>query len=142
MRSGLNLTRRRLLFALSLSFTGLLYSTRGMASLPEKPKYKAIANGLISIFSHKESLRLIGQEYIKQIPGKESELALVTSILDGKSGAVFQDSMLLDKKELKKFIQLKVQGDFNNARTVSVEGWVLSKTEADLSALAYLGSVK
>jgi len=138
MKNRFLCTRRKFLLASLLSVSAPLYSSNAFASLSAESKYKDVTNGLISAFSNKKSLKHIGREYIKQLPASSSTSELVESILYSSSETVFHDSMLLNKKVLRKFIQDKVKEDFKQGRTISVQGWVLSQTEARLCGLAYL----
>jgi hypothetical protein len=81
----------------------------------------ASANTLISVFSWLPSARAIGAAYLRAHPADTATLAL-------------QLPAGLTRREL----QFVIRDDFAHERIVTVDGWMLSVTEARLCALAHL----
>ncbi len=80
---------------------------------------------LLSLIWDDEMIKKIGSTYRENFPGERKERVLVKALFD--STQQFADKLL----EL-------TRADFAEGRTVTVDGWVLSKTEARQCALYHI----
>lgn len=88
-------------------------------------KVIAIPGSLLLIMDA-PSIALIGQQYLAQLPGENSERKLVKRIMDGVEEQ--QDT-------LNRELEAKIATEFKAGNTVIVDGWILSVTEARQCAL-------
>jgi len=109
------ITRRGAMRALSACF---LLPTRG--TVPVATEIRSV----VSLFSNLRSARAIGAAYLRSYPADR----LDTSIFP----------IGLSPTERRSTIAAQVRDDFASSRVVSVDGWMLARTEAQLCALAYL----
>jgi hypothetical protein len=84
--------------------------------------------------NNKHSAKVIGREYLTQIPDEASVEKLVALIC--KKDESYSGLLQADDASLRKMIQDRQRGDFANGRTVRIKGWILSQTEVRLYALA------
>jgi len=70
----------------------------------------------------------IGTTYRKQMPDEVGETQLVSLLLTDGTGKSISPST--DKSSLGSWLEQKIGNDFKTGRTVIVNGWVLSVTEA------------
>ena len=91
---------------------------------------------LLGIVRDTEGARLIGREYLKVNPEESNPDKLVA--LMTHTGP-FAPGTLVDAREARNFLQQRIREDFRFRRTVELQGWVLSRTEARLCSLAALG---
>lgn len=76
----------------------------------------------LSLIWEDHEIQAIGKEYIKQTPDEQRVRTLVNLLSDGSSGI-----SALENKTIE---------DFKAGKTVMVDGWILSATEARQCALA------
>lgn len=92
-----------------------------------------VVEALLAVLSSREGARAIGALYLEAVPGEASAGQLVHLIAGSAHGAHMTPSaaqtMLLDA----------VRRDFERFETIELDGWVVSRTEARLCALAALG---
>jgi hypothetical protein len=81
----------------------------------------------------KETLVDIGKHYLALAPQEKDEDDLVAKLFDG--GKLDTSS---DEKRITSFLSERVTSDFREGKTVMVNGWILSLTEARQCALFYL----
>ncbi len=102
-----------------------------------RPELPPQVLGFVKMLRRTESARIVGREYLRQFPqvtpvsivAEFVELASSHRIVAG--GPRGQDSSELCREVFRRR-QLR---DFEEGRTVTLQGWVLSKTEAHLCAL-------
>jgi uncharacterized membrane protein len=75
---------------------------------------------------------VIGQEYLKKFP-KEKDPEILNSLIFDRPDEAYNS-----KNDLHRFILEKVKKDFQEDRIVKIRGWILSRTESRLCALAGL----
>jgi hypothetical protein len=80
-----------------------------------------------------KSIRAIGTSYKQQMPAEKEDRKLVHLILRDTKGHAIPEST--ESNKLEDLIAQKIQHDFEHGRTVVVNGWVLSQTEARQCAL-------
>ncbi len=91
---------------------------------------------LLAVFRRRRSAVIIGRECLRQHPQEADPRHLLNLI-----GAGLEDRSAGDKDDhrvLAHWLQDRFREDFNEGRSIRVEGWVLSQTEARLCALAAL----
>jgi hypothetical protein len=81
---------------------------------------------LLSQIMDEKTIMGMGAKYREQFPEESSERVLARTLF-GDSDNLSQDKL-----------EAMVRADFSEGRTVVIEGWVLSKTEARQCALHYL----
>jgi len=95
------------------------------------------ATRLARLFPRGQSAHRIGRLYLRQAPSEDDAPALVHLIVASLS--VPLDALhRLDDGAMRELIERRVRQDFADGRTASVDGWVLSVTEARLCAVAAL----
>ncbi len=89
---------------------------------------EARAEKLAKIFTNRNSAAEVGRYYLDATPVRPDLSELVQSLSSPKKGDILSH------------LRLKIREDFATSRTVSVDGWCLSRTEADLCAVAALAA--
>jgi hypothetical protein len=87
----------------------------------------------LSIINDVPALKKIGNSYLKKFPLENQEFTLVDLLLtdtNGKNISSTSDSLVLQQA-----LEEKIKKDFENGKTVVLQGWVLSITEARQCAL-------
>jgi len=90
---------------------------------------------LANFFVNKDSACAVGNEYLKIYP-EEADPHLLVDLICKKNLQNVSDINRTDSRIIKEILIKKHLKDLENGRTVIVSGWVLSKTEAKLCALA------
>lgn len=90
---------------------------------------------LCNFFFNRSSAVAVGKEYLKNKPHEANKKILLDIILKSLN---IRPSGLNGSDELRNIIKRKVINDFNEDEIVYISGWMLSKTEARLSALTVL----
>ena len=129
MKQGLNKIRRQLLITL-----GALPITSWMkSSWSAKSQDLELAHSLTYVLTDLSSAQFIGALYIEAIPeeGNLKQLLNCVRHTDPELITHAQNNPTSLYKRIK-FLQFN---DFNEEHVVSIDGWVLSKTEARLCAL-------
>jgi len=138
MSAGLRTSRRRfLLGALGVGLPLLLAPLRPWRMLVEVVGPASPGARLAGLLQHRESARIIGLEYLRSAAEEATVPTLVGSIasaLPGGRGAL--DTAGED--ELRELVTVLIRRDFEEERTVTLQGWIVSRTEAQLCALAAL----
>lgn len=111
------------------------------ASVIQGPKAFASSNpalehqGLVSVFSHAESARAVGERYLALHPEEREPEKLADAIYgasplsrDWKPGGA----------AVHKHLEEKIKKDFKQGHTVRLDGWILASTEGRLCALVAL----
>jgi hypothetical protein len=108
---------------------GLLYAKRHRIRLLWPDELRR--DKLLRLVGHRGHAHNVGAAYLAAAPGERSLSALLE---------VLRHDLGVDPKDLKQ-VQLAdaiarvVRSDFRNRRLVTVDGWVLSVTEARIAAL-------
>lgn len=129
------ITRRGFLqFLLVLGAVGSVTPLRALAGPGRTDDTSLLALKLRRQLNNKHSAKVIGREYLTQIPDEASVEKLVALICkrDGNYSGLLQ----ADDASLRKMIQDRQRDDFANGNTVRIKGWILSQTEVRLYALA------
>jgi hypothetical protein len=105
-----------------------LYTTR---------KTNDLAGKLANFYVDRKSAKLVGLEYLRTVPS-EGKLSLLVDLICSFDEAQRGEFAQADKHQLKELLLLRQRDDFEHERVVNVRGWILSKTECRLCALAAL----
>jgi hypothetical protein len=130
-----NVTRRR---AMSIGVGGLgaallFWRRRGSPGGDSA----SVCDRVLALFEHRSAAAAIGSAVLQRYPHERDRQWLLAQLLaDAPEPASrwlqSDDSLLHD------WLRQRMRGDFANARTVWVDGWLLAQTEARLCALAAL----
>ncbi|HUR60456.1 MAG TPA: hypothetical protein VM029_22225 [Opitutaceae bacterium] len=117
--------KRRTFIGIAAAGTaGMVLPATGGGSVPaavlENPR-------LLQILRNKRTVREIGRRYRKIVPRENDAQALAQAILPDARGA--------GSASLPAAINAQIQRDFADGRTLTLDGWVLSVTEARQCAL-------
>lgn len=127
---------RRGFFATSFGLAAAALATRFDIKLPAVIGDRATdAERLVRALSSPESAAQLGRAYLATAPHERSEARLVDRITGGLPGG-YAGLRTVDDKQLKSCLAQRLSADFATADTVTVDGWVISRTEARLYALA------
>lgn len=129
------LTRRALLLttALSVFFINRFGVTEEFTGVRQAVQH--VGRRLTSVLKRKRSARTVGKEYLRRAPEEADRLLLVNAICG--SDCELQRALLDgDDGRLRIAVRNRLRRDFADGRTVLLDGWLLSRTEARLCALA------
>ena len=122
------MNRRRFLHRVTFAASASLLPWKGYAAGPYEPLLKTITDPL--------SARQIGMTYLAEATlGQET--AKIHAALSEKFGPI-SSLPKLRPEEIKALIATRIQQDFDCNDCVWVDGWLLSRSEAMLFALAAL----
>ena len=93
-----------------------------------------LAARLSRLFSNGESARVIGQRYLDLTPGEANLDRLMVLICRCEEN--YARLARADSEQLLAILQEQQRLDFAHARTVAIDGWILSETEVRLCAVA------
>jgi len=117
------------------ALTSLIQPIRGLATLIDGKKANPLIEKLSNFYIHKLSARVIGREYLRQIPD-EANLERLVELLCSEKLLSKEKILHLDLTSLRKLLQSQQQQDFENGQIVRIHGWMLSLTEARLCAIS------
>lgn len=90
---------------------------------------------LASLLKGQPSAYVIGREYLRLVPTEASRAVLTSLVSAGLPGGSRAVATASDE-DLRLRVLLGTQRDFEEGRTVRLDGWVLSVTETRLCALS------
>ena len=122
----MELDRRDLLMALA---GGTLFAATPLAALSAAPR-RDWAAVLSDLLPSNESARAVGRAYLDTAPEDFDPQGLVEDLFEGQDRAEMQ--------RLRGTVASAVRADFEAGRTVSLHGWILSRTESQLCAMVTL----
>jgi hypothetical protein len=85
-----------------------------------------------------DAARAIGEAYMRQL-GLDNSAESIRGAARGALGSIRRSST---QQNAISALILAVQRDFHDGRSVQVQGWILSRTEAELCALTLLPTTK
>ncbi|HYM82218.1 MAG TPA: hypothetical protein VEY91_12515 [Candidatus Limnocylindria bacterium] len=94
------------------------------------------AGKLVGLLRHPASARVIGTAYLEAIPAEADAPILVDAIAAGLEGG--PAALRADANALRRRLLRRIEHDFELETTVRLQGWIVSRTEARLCALATL----
>src|SRR5437773_121529 len=119
------MNRRKFIFA-AISLSGISFSVAKWEDLFEA-EHDFTSPELLSQLCNQKAIRSIGKVYLNMKPNESNEDWLLKSIV-GKKVKKLPESEPASLYNLK--IESKIQSDFLTGRTIVVNGWILSVTEA------------
>lgn len=129
MTQGLNKFRRQLLIALgSMPLAGWLITTRGATDQDYN-----FASALTNMLQDQYSSKYIGKLYLETAPDEANIKQLLNCIRH--EHPELEVHAQGSHTALNKRIKTLQSEDFDKERVISLDGWVLSRTEARLCAL-------
>jgi hypothetical protein len=133
-----NMTRRRLLQLLVdfLGAVGVAPLAEGAEKLSAHRAKNLVASKLTEILPHRDSAAAVGREYLKIAPLEADVSRLIDLIVSPEKSIGAQSRT--DAEALAESLRAKQRDDFEQGRTVLIQGWMLSQTEARLCALVSL----
>jgi hypothetical protein len=121
-------------FVLIAAAAALGFSTPSIGAAAEAARETALR--LRAMMRPRSSARAVGLAYLARYP-EEADAALLTRRLLAGLGQE-PETARLDDRALRRRVAARVSADFAEGRTASLDGWLLSRTEARLCALAAL----
>jgi hypothetical protein len=133
-----SMVTRRALLAMA-AVTAFLPGRPGLAAdrLGRSQSVLSRADRLTAIFGRKRSARVVGRAYLRQAP-EEADPEFLIAAIHGADADLRHLVVDGDELDLATALRYRIRRDFADGRTVRVDGWVLSRTEARLCALAEL----
>lgn len=122
-------------FLIAAAGLGVSLAWRSVGSWPFLPVSSSPSQRLAGLLTHAESARVVGREYLRTIPAEGSRAVLTTRIAARLPGGLETVETASDRR-LRELLLRATLADFEHERTVVLDGWVLSQTEARLCALA------
>jgi len=91
---------------------------------------------ILSLITTRRNIKVLGRTYMERFPG-ESNYNVLFNLLSGKqlNSKLMHES---DTRLIRSKLNARIVDDFHNERTLILNGWVLSVTEARQCALYYL----
>lgn len=126
------ISRRRAIALLGLLAASAAVPVGSWQALVQRTGHVDIAARLAALISAQNSGRAIGLAYVAAVPeeaGRELVLRHLTRTLQLTADPSPADN------ELRLRVAAAISGDFATGQTVTLDGWVLSRTEARLGAL-------
>jgi hypothetical protein len=139
MSAAKEISRREFLALAAAASAALLAAQWPGAPMPWAHRHDLLIARLLGVFQHSESAGVVGQEYLRAYPDEANARRLTDTIgaaVPGGAAAILGAS----SAELRALLDRATRADFAAERVVTIQGWILSATEARLYALAALGS--
>jgi hypothetical protein len=125
------LTRRRLLIAAVTLAAAVAAGPGVVAPLIERLAAGNPADLLRALITHGEGATYLGRRYLQAHPSEARSDVLVRRLVGTNSPT--------SEREASRAVAVRIRSDYAAGRTVKVDGWVLSRTEARLYALVAMG---
>ncbi|HOU92070.1 MAG TPA: hypothetical protein PLU22_13555 [Polyangiaceae bacterium] len=133
--NGARLGRRRLLGALSLAALAagpLGWVVCAGLARAQVPSREALAERLTGLLRSADPMRRIGRAFLWQRTPAPTRATLVDALVRPDSQAA---ALAAERWELRRAVRDTVEADFKAVRLVSIGGWMLAESEAELCAL-------
>ncbi|CAN5149021.1 hypothetical protein BH20ACT13_BH20ACT13_10770 [soil metagenome] len=96
---------------------------------------ESLASRLTGLLSNLESARVVGREYVRVASPEATSQRLVDAVAAGVPGG--RDVIrAASNGDLRRLILARVRQDFDDDDVVTLDGWIVSRTEGRLCALA------
>ena len=129
--SETDLTRRRLLIAAVTAATAVAAGPGVLLPLVERLAALNTAGHLRSLITDDEGASYLGRRYLQAHPSEARGDVLVSRLVGTRAPT--------SAREASRAVAAGIRSDYAAGRSVRVDGWVLSLTEARLYALVALG---
>jgi hypothetical protein len=127
-------SRRQLLELLLSSIAACSFCSTRRIDLAGADDLERTRRALISLFSNRCRVRAIAAAYVGTVARAQAAPAALTRAISGHLSISM--TAVMNEAAIRKFIAERIQLDFLYHDIVCINGWVLSKTEARLCALA------
>lgn len=94
-----------------------------------------LSHRLVAVFRQPQSAIAVGRRFLDRHPEEAGAEPLTTRIVADLQARGW-DPLRADTATLRAALSRQIQADFDTARVVQVQGWLLSATEARLCGLA------
>ena len=128
---------RRTFLQMLLGVSAATVAVSLLGRLPGTLGIDGAAFDLLRVFGNMASATAVGRAYLAAYPAQASVEALTESLV-GELTAVTPQWRTLSKTELQAALRAQIRRDFAAERTVKLQGWLVSLTEAQLCGLAAL----
>jgi hypothetical protein len=139
MSAAKELSRREFLALAAAAGAALLAAEQAGAPMPWARQHDRLVPRLLGVFQHTESARVVGKEYLRAYPHEADASQLADTIAAAVPGGA-RAILGAPAAELRALLDHTTRADFAAERVVTLQGWILSATEARLYALAALKS--
>ncbi len=99
--------------------------------------YDDLQHKLIRIFHNKDSAKVLGIEYLKNTPEEAHHKILIDKIF-ADSDTRLEIQSKCSSNQIKKILVQTIREDYEHGRIIYLNNWIISKTEARISALVAL----
>ena len=132
------ITRRNFLCTLlCLSVFTLSRLPRALVKWRGARVHEPLALSLANFFSHKQSAKIIGLQYLRFAP-KEADVHLLVELICSHRPERRTELTIANVNKRRELLLLQQRQDFEHGRIVKLHGWILSETEVRLCALTAL----
>ena len=128
---------RRTFLQMLLGVSSAMVAVSLLGRLPGTLGIDGAAFDLLRVFGNMASATAVGRAYLAAYPAQASVEALTADLVGGLT-AVTPQWRTLSKTELQAALRAQIRSDFAAERTVKLQGWLVSLTEAQLCGLAAL----
>jgi hypothetical protein len=129
--------RREFLWhALAACASAALAPVSPVSAVQSGPVDRAATVGAGYFGAQGDAVRAVGEAYLRQL-GRDTSRDAVVAAARGALDAIDRSR---DQAGAIRALVRAVREDFERGRTVQVEGWILSRTEAEICALTLLGA--
>jgi hypothetical protein len=131
MSAAFDAGRRRVLLAAVALATSVAAGPRAIGLVLERlAAADAAAQALRELVPHRESAARLGRAYLRTATDEASATRLASLVLGRTAVAPGGEAAR---------VASNIRADFSAGRVVTVEGWIVSRTEARLCALCVIG---
>lgn len=103
------------------------------------PDLRSVAEAMAGLLNRRELARETGRRYLEAVDSLDgTPVDAVAGMILDDIGMITDGVMFLDVDELRDKLDAGIRHDFAAEKTVGVDGWLLSRTECLLCAVAYL----
>jgi hypothetical protein len=134
---SLRLSRRTFFAGLAAGIAATALGLRLYWSGGSGGNTRGAAKRLAGVLRHPDSAARLGRLYLESTPGEADAARLVMLIGTARGPALPAITDATDES-LRSGLEERIRNDFINGKTVVVDGWLLSPTEARLCALVSL----
>jgi hypothetical protein len=127
-------SKRQLLGLLSSSVAACIWSSTIRINLAGADDLERARQLLISLFSDRRSVRAIAAAYLGTLARERASPAALTQAILGQMS--ISSAAAMTTPAIRRIITERIELDFLRDDIVCIDGWMLSKTEACLCALA------
>jgi hypothetical protein len=108
------------------------------ASTSDRSRYpEAMGKRLIGAFASSPGAKEVGAEYLQAVPD-EASVVLLISLITATNHNINDHFSAMSHRGMEEFLYGRIGDDFVTHDVIVLRGWLLSRTEARLCALAHL----